>query len=200
MTIDRSTCPATRHGTYVTYQRNSCRCPDAREDQRLYKKRAREGRNDKTRNITGTRRRIRALAALGWTMQHIGAAAGMTKAAVTIVSNSPRKYIYTATATKIMTAYEKLSGTPGPSPWARARAYKYGWAPPLAWDDDTIDDPSARPQTGMQRRISDRAIAHARRLAEKGGTQKQIMRQAGLPDTLARKVWREVNRPDQAAA
>jgi hypothetical protein len=37
---------------------------------------------------------------------------------------------------------------PGPSHRTRARARALGYAPPLAWDDDAIDDPSAQPCPG----------------------------------------------------
>jgi len=33
---------------------------------------------------------------------------------------------------------------------ATRRAAARGWAPPLAWDDDTIDDPNATPDLGAE--------------------------------------------------
>lgn len=44
--------------------------------------------------------------------------------------------------------YERLSMSPGPSQTCRDRARSRGYAPPLAWDEHTIDDPRATPQLG----------------------------------------------------
>lgn len=41
-----------------------------------------------------------------------------------------------------------MVGTPDPSTTARARATRRGYAPPLAWAQDLIDDPRANPQSG----------------------------------------------------
>lgn len=37
---------------------------------------------------------------------------------------------------------------PGPSQRTRARAVRVGLVPPLAWDDETLDDPDAAPAPG----------------------------------------------------
>lgn len=41
----------------------------------------------------------------------------------------------------VATAYQDLGMTFGPSDYYRARARAENWMPPLAWDDDTLDDP-----------------------------------------------------------
>ncbi len=46
---------------------------------------------------------------------------------------------------EISELYDRLSMTPGPSPQTRGWAKTLGYAPPLAWDEDTIDDPRSRP-------------------------------------------------------
>jgi hypothetical protein len=69
------------------------------------------------------------------------------------------------TADAITRVYDELSMTvpqddeAGRSPRAgrihdrqRRLAARRGWAPPLAWDDDTIDDPAATPATGARER------------------------------------------------
>ena len=40
---------------------------------------------------------------------------------------------------------------------ARSTAKRKGWAPPMAWDDDTIDDPQAKP-VGLRTRKARKAI------------------------------------------
>ncbi|WP_295694431.1 hypothetical protein, partial [Lapillicoccus sp.] len=60
----------------------------------------------------------------------------------------PRDRISARAWRQVRQVYDRLSMTPGPSPTARARAAARGYAPPLAWDDDTIDDPRALPDLG----------------------------------------------------
>jgi hypothetical protein len=100
---------------------------------------------------TGTRRRLQALHRSGWSMSELGEQLGCTRANIGYLIHSTRP-VQVATRRTINELYEHLSGKqPEPCPAAtRARNYatKQGWAPPLAWDDDTIDDPSAQPNYG----------------------------------------------------
>lgn len=48
-------------------------------------------------------------------------------------------------AADIAKVYDELSMTLGPSNITRLRAEAKGWPPPLAWDDDRIDDPAYNP-------------------------------------------------------
>lgn len=92
----------------------------------------------------GSLRRIRALVAIGWSMEHQAAYLGVKKQAVqNFAVKSPDTLIRIATAAKYAELYERLQGTPGPSARARSVAKARGWAPPLAWDD--IDDPNEQP-------------------------------------------------------
>lgn len=94
---------------------------------------------------TGTLRRVQALARIGWTYRHISAAAQTShRLEHYAVQNS----VTHETAAAIARAYDLLSMTPGPSSRVASRAAKFGWAPPLAWDDDTIGDPNAIPAEG----------------------------------------------------
>jgi hypothetical protein len=45
-------------------------------------------------------------------------------------------------------AYHALAGHPGTSVRSLRRARLEGWAPPAAWDDETIDDPNGAPDFG----------------------------------------------------
>lgn len=147
------TCPAPRHGTYSAY-RKGCRCPVAREDWRLYYKRRKQGRAQPLLiSAAGTRRRIEALEALGWTGAQIAAAAGLHARRPGAILGFDR--VTTTTADAIERAYDLLSMRIGPSVKTRARAAAKGWAPPLAWDDDEIDDPDARPAIGEPGDVDD---------------------------------------------
>jgi DNA-binding CsgD family transcriptional regulator len=89
----------------------------------------------------GTHRRIQALMAIGYPFADIAKRLGVHHDRI-------RQYliqeaIYTRTAARIARMYDELSMTPGPSRRARSIAARRGYLPPLAWDDDTIDDPAA---------------------------------------------------------
>ena len=65
--------------------------------------------------------------------------------------NNPRRRVNRDTYQAVADLYDRLSMTPGPSQEARDRAKRKGWRPPLAWDDDSIEDPEAKPDRGEKR-------------------------------------------------
>ena len=91
----------------------------------------------------GTQRRIQALMRLGWPQTEISRLAGCAQRRVSEILQS--KTITGRTIYAIRVAYDQLSMKPGPSNRVRIYAERRGWPPPLAWDDDTIDDPNAKP-------------------------------------------------------
>ena len=90
----------------------------------------------------GAARRVQALLALGWPHHELGAA-GITNSAQII--GAPGELITVHRWRQVRDVYDALSMTPGPSPQTRGWAAKLGYAPPLAWDEDTLDDPNATP-------------------------------------------------------
>jgi hypothetical protein len=96
----------------------------------------------------GARRRIRALLALGWTHAHITERMTGTGQISHVALHQRGQWISRATHDAIVAAYEELGMTPGPSDLSRRRARARGYAPPLAWDEDGIDDPQAVPDLG----------------------------------------------------
>lgn len=109
------------------------------------------------RNV-GTARRIQALVARGWSMSKIGLRLGITPTNMTPVANGTRD-VTAATAKAVAELYDELWNTEPPHhehrdkiAYSRAvtHAKRLGWAPPLAWDDDTIDDPAATPELGAK--------------------------------------------------
>lgn len=106
---------------------------------------------------TGTRRRLQALVAIGWTPalldvelgQKSGCAEGLLQA--DLVSDT--------TAGQVAWLFERLWDCPPPqhsdedkqaAEQARARASQNGWGPPMAWDEELnpIDDPDAEADLG----------------------------------------------------
>lgn len=136
-------CTATHHGTVAAYTAR-CRCPHAREEWRLYNKRRREGRQpSEFVDATGSVRRVRALVALGWNFRALAREAGYSVRTVQDLGYARRSRITRHTARWVADLYERLSATPGGSKYALTVAGRYGWVPPLAWDD--IDDPDCVP-------------------------------------------------------
>lgn len=97
---------------------------------------------------TGTKRRLRGLAALGWAFHMVAAEASVSVA--TVQQSNRRKRITAANARAIDEVYRKLCMTPGPSIQARRWARSQRWVPPMAWDDEDIDNPSAKPNYGSK--------------------------------------------------
>jgi hypothetical protein len=105
---------------------------------------------------TGTRRRVQALVSIGWSQQRIADVARLDVNSLSRVLNGDRA-VHGRTALQVKRAFDELWDKPQyGDDWRsrisanRARNYAAarGWVSPLAWDDDTIDDPQAVPDTG----------------------------------------------------
>jgi hypothetical protein len=94
----------------------------------------------------GAARRLQALAAIGWPDATLALEVGVTRQCIRHWRETP--HLAARNLRRVVALYDDLSMTPGPSDWWRRRAAEQGWAPPLAWDDETIDDPQAGPQLG----------------------------------------------------
>ena len=97
---------------------------------------------------TGTRRRLQALVALGWSKAKLAAALGMGDGNFGRTMDS--RLVHAATARAVRELYDQLSMQLPPATNQRERisvnrsrnyAAARGWLPPLAWDDDTLDIP-----------------------------------------------------------
>jgi transcriptional regulator with XRE-family HTH domain len=144
-------CAAARHGNESAYVNDGCRCETARID-RAHKQKERrissQLRGPALRDGTGVTRRLQALAAIGWSAQDVADRLGVTERAVQMWRSGHYPTVRPETAATVDRLYEELQGTPGPSPRSRENATRSGWAPPLAWEDDAIDNPAAQP-TGV---------------------------------------------------
>lgn len=141
------------HGTYTRYTRG-CRCTPCTQASKAYNRARRRaialGQWRGMVDATGTQRRLRALVALGWPMEWLSRRMG---AHPDTVGNLFRSGLAKpATADRVRQLYDELWDTPpatstaqeaGEVAKARRRAQARGWPPPMAWDDDEIDDPTA---------------------------------------------------------
>lgn len=90
----------------------------------------------------GFTRRVQALQSIGYTyrqLESLGICPDIGPVGRHVDANRWRRCV---------AAYDELWDKPGPSQRARLAAARRGCAPPLAWDDDTIDDPAAVPDLG----------------------------------------------------
>ena len=99
----------------------------------------------------GTARRLQALAALGWPPSELARRTGVSRSTFEHIVKGHIQRTSAGVVAAVSDLYEELSMTPGPSDHWRRMAADKGWTPPLAWDDDTIDDPDAKPDRGEKR-------------------------------------------------
>jgi hypothetical protein len=145
--VDRTGCTGRFHGDESAY-RQGCRCSDAREDRRIKEKRRRYNVHTPAYvDVTGTLRRLRALAAIGWPVKDLGPRLGISTQQMDHYRSARKARIRGTVAARIEALYDQLSATPGPSAVSRDRATRNGWEPPLLWEDVDIDDPLAQPAT-----------------------------------------------------
>lgn len=181
------------HGTVSGYSHHKCRCAECRRAWNRHMKayRARAFRGPTMVDATGTRRRLRALVALGWPSTYLKTRIG---AAHIIFTDSA--VVHPRTAARVRALYDELGGTLGPAPRSRTYAAAKGWPPPLAWDDDTIDDPAATPYVGP---VPSRAARGREQLVEdfehtrpahRGLVTAAAMRLGMQPRSLARALHR----------
>ncbi|GAB3884470.1 hypothetical protein [Terrabacter terrigena] len=128
-----------------------------------YRKRRYLGLVPKPVAPVGTMRRLQALYALGWTCPEIGERLGVSDSRVGHIMTGLYKRVTPETAARVRAVYDELSMTvPVDKPMVRRGdcpihergrndARRRGYAPPLAWDEETIDDPSARPAHLLRR-------------------------------------------------
>jgi len=107
----------------------------------------------------GAQRRLRALTARGWSPDAIQAATGLAAGHIRAALADPRR-IPSDLPAAVARAYDQFWNTPPPARTAadraaaevgRRHAQRRGWAPPMAYDDDTIDLPDGRPTPGWRR-------------------------------------------------
>lgn len=99
-------------------------------------------------DATGVARRLQALTAIGHPVPTLAAELDASELSVRRWRRQHTARISARQWQAIHALYERLSHVPGFCDRARADARRHGWAPPLAWDDDTIDDPAATPALG----------------------------------------------------
>ena len=151
------------HGTKHGYDQDSCRCPECKKAARIYERNLRRhkaeerwaGREAGLVDATGTIRRLRALAVNGWSHADIAAALGCADPS-SIADYKSGQRVHSDTHYAVKELYDRVQMQPGPGRYRRRverHAKRQGWHSCWAWDDDTIDDPKAKPNYGQKRVI-----------------------------------------------
>lgn len=156
-----STFASVRHGHYLGYVADGCRCDQCRRAWYRYDKRVRHDRatgSPHTIPALGTHRRLQALMAAGWNAALLAREAGRAERWVSNIL--ARQRVNRTTARRVIDLYDRLWDQPPPQGTSgqkaavtivRRLARERGWLLPMALDDDRIDDPAWTPD-----RVSDR--------------------------------------------
>lgn len=96
----------------------------------------------------GTRRRVDALALLGWPLWEVESRAGF--AVRSVATALSRRRVTAFIASRVARVYGELHATPGTSLGAAGRARVRGAFPAMAWDYTDIDNPQAKPFQGFR--------------------------------------------------
>lgn len=143
----------------------------------------------------GARRRVEALARLGYTRADLSRRLGKHRDWIRKVTSNT--LIQRETFEIIAALYEQLCMTPATGPLAnrtRTWATRQGWPPPLAWDD--IDNPDERPDGWHYTPTTDRHDALTD-LVDSGAGLTTALRELGLTrETLERWCERHDRRDD----
>jgi hypothetical protein len=140
---------------------------------------------------TGTARRLQALVALGYPQTYLWdrLTGDAKRQNCHHLLMQARPTVNARTARKVAELYDELSMTPGPSDRSRRKAVYRGWAPPLAWDEDEIDNPEAHPDTGIH--AKPKFVERYTELRELGYSDFDILRKWEMqPNSLLRQLHR----------
>lgn len=151
----------------------------------------------------GTVRRVRALAAIGWSQRLVAEHASVPVS--TVMQLHATATVSWAVWSAIRDTYETLSATPsttGRPSRSRGEALRKGWPAPLDWEDHDIDDPRVHVKAQRWKPKTVREIAAERRelvaeLTERGLSADEIADRVGVS---ARQVVRDRTYRPVAAA
>lgn len=128
----------------------------------------------------GVHRRLRALRRIGYSLPMLAEHLGLSYSAVYRYQTMDQ--VRTTTLESVTKMYDELHMTIGPDEREMWMAYRKDWLPPMAWDDETIDDPDAKPDLSAvvcivgkcTRRVREMSLcdAHYRRVRERGALER----------------------------
>lgn len=140
-----------KHGTVRAYVADRCGCEPCRRawSRRLKVYRYRVDRGDTlTVSPVGVARRLQALAAVGWSAVDLAELLDTDKQNVAKWREGRARWVLPSTLERVSTVYDAVWDKQPPGRYAvkiRNTARRRGWHPPLAWDDESLDDPDGKP-------------------------------------------------------
>lgn len=160
---------------------------------------------------TGTWRRLEALVAIGWSQQRLANMLGIQPGNFLPIIRGDRD-VTARTALAVRDLYNQCWDQPQPAPGAGKRAKasasrakrmaaRRGWVPPLAWDDEAIDDPEAaphQPQPPQRGNTSQNRVEDLEFLLEAGVGMYDIQRQLDVSYMALKKDLERSGRHDLA--
>lgn len=106
-------------------------------------------------DATGTRRRLQGLAAIGWSLEDVSKASGLTASGLSKIRYGTHDGVAATTALAVRKATKELAKRTPPmgknAEIVRSHAMANKWPSLWAWDDD-IDDPEATPKGAKRKR------------------------------------------------
>lgn len=146
----------------------------------------------------GAVRRLHALMWMGWS----GPTLPLSRTITNGVSRAGRTGlpVMARTHRAVATVFNQLGLTEGPRiAHQRAYAKAHGWAPPLAWDPETMDDPGVGPDLGGEELTPvEQFVENTRELREAGVPAERVLGLLGVtPSVAAMRLRRQA--PDLAA-
>lgn len=138
-------------GSETCYTHCKCRCRSCRHDTTRKRKEAKHtgSKGSTALDATGARRRLQALAVIGWSPNQISQASGLHARTVSNIQSGRVVRIAPRTLTAVRKAFEELCMTMPPLDQGQARAIvmaharRKEWVGPLHYDN--IDDPAEEP-------------------------------------------------------
>jgi transcriptional regulator with XRE-family HTH domain len=158
-------------------------------------------------DATGTHRRLRALVAIGWSQSRLAALLGIERSNFTAFMRSEGVTVRYALAVRDL--YDQIWDEPQEGHDHRSRiaanrarnyARERGWLPPLAWDDDTMDDPATLPDLGGKPKRRDTLPEDVEFLISTGENPDRAAARLGMKRSYLLSALRDLGRPDLAEA
>jgi len=153
-------------------------------------------------NGVGARRRLEALATLGWSTAEVLRRSGLGMHSAETLIRTGR--CFCATRAAIAATYDDLWCTTAPVTSASAktihRALRHGWARPMQWDDGVgphgIDNPAATPYVTRQREVRKDTAAEILWLARVGTPAADLAKRVGVTEEAVAKALKKAGRTD----
>ncbi|SDT85540.1 hypothetical protein [Gordonia westfalica] len=138
----------------------------------------------------GTTRRLQALVANGYSQTDLISRLGWPENGSTSeLFLGQSRNIAVRRARDVTSLFAQLQMVPGTDRKARHRAKAKGWLPPLAWDEDRIDDPTYEPEVVDKPRTAEDLFSDFEYLLSMGVGAEEASRRVGMLPASMKAAW-----------